>query len=166
MKNDKCLRRLNQFSRMGNEAPKNATNRIWIQLVKWQNSHFHDWRGFSRKKVLYGLSSHSAGEIFRVICKWLFENGNIFQFDLFVLHNNIHEMIVMNVENNEFTSIKRQSATNEETSSVTLMENFELRNANRFIGTLFIDWVVLLFSMTDIDRQNFIVIPIRSFLSQ
>lgn len=74
-------------------------------------------------------------------------------------------MIVMSVENNGFTSIKRQAATNDETSSVTLMENCELRNAKRFIGTLFIDWVVLLFSMTAIDRQNFIVIPIRSFLS-
>lgn len=38
-------------------------------------------------------------------------------------------MIVMSIENNEFTLIKRQTATNEETLSVTLMEKCELRNA-------------------------------------
>lgn len=34
MKNDKCLCRLNQFGRMGNEVLKHTENRIQFQLVK------------------------------------------------------------------------------------------------------------------------------------
>lgn len=151
------------------ESNSNSISKVTKFSFSWLTGFFISKNSTQKveKRYLYGLSSHSVGEIFEWHANGCFKMGTFFILICLFCIITFMKWLSWALKTISLyrLNVKRRQMKKHQTSSVTLMENYELRNVNRFIETLFIGWVVLLFSMTAIDRQNFIVIPIRSFLS-